>query len=348
MRSGTLAERTRRLADQLGRLERHTWAAVQHISQNIVPGEFRSPYRFPYGLERDVPRTFTLDDDFATLHTATVPPSLVVRSLAEAILRGDMRATQAVHHGDAVFAVIVDVSRSMLSGCFAGDGPLSLAQEATSKIHALFMVVATYLKLAESTGFNLRAVHVGGARAEEQRAVSPRNFVQQVMFSMGQRLLASYVASEEDPARVEPFTMRQALALVSTYRHRGIVILASDFLDPLEGYHAALAQVAARNRVVLVDLAAPEDRALPVPGWLDVEATRVPLREGARHLETGTAPRLVDAAGIVSWNRARQADLRRLRSLAARYSADLVPGGGVTYKEVTTRAMELLSRAPRP
>ena len=78
MRQDALAERTRRLAEHLGRLERHAWASVQHISQNIVPGEFRSPYRFPYGLERDVPRTFTLDDDPATLSTGTVPPALVV------------------------------------------------------------------------------------------------------------------------------------------------------------------------------------------------------------------------------------------------------------------------------
>lgn len=346
MTAGTLESSTRELALVLGRLERHTWATVQHLSQTISPGEFRPPYRFPYGLERDVPRTFTMDDDPATLSTTTVPPSLVTRSLAEAILRGDMRATQAVHHGDAVFAVVADVSRSVLAGCFAG-GPAALDAGATTKVQALYLSVATYLKLAESTGFSLRAIYAGNGRATELRATAPRTFVQQVLFGLSQRLLAAFTQATVDPHARELPALSQALALTNTYRHRGIVVLASDFLDEFASYSSALGQVAARHRVVLLDLAAPADRAFPVPGWLDVEATRVPVREGARHLEEGTAPRLLDRRGVERWNRERTSDHRALTGLATRYTAELAPAFGRSYQEITTRAMASLSLAPR-
>lgn len=346
MVSARLRERTRNLQEMLGQLGRHAWISVQHLTQNLAPGEFRSPYRFPYGLERDVPRTFTMDDDVAILHTGTVPPSMVVRSLAEAILREDMRANQAVHHGDATFAVVIDLSRSILQGCFAGDELTGLMQAATTKLQALFVTVATYLKLAETSGFSVKVIYVHGTGVEEHRAASARSFAERVLFSMSERLVATHARSEEDPASREPFLLGSALSLATTYRHRGIVVVASDFLDPLPSYIGVLGQVAARHRVLLLDLASGEDLDHPRPGWLDVEARRTPVREGARHLELGTEAAPLEKRTIEVWNRQRLLDRRALRGLAMHYASELVPSCHTSYSRTVTEAMRVFSYLP--
>ncbi len=317
---------------------------LQHVSYNILPGEFRSPFRFPTGLERDVPRALTLDDDPGLIDMHTIPPSLAAHSLAEAILREDMRLIQSVHHSESKFLLIVDLSRSMLSGCFTGNDPAQLSVPAQSKLQGLYQAVSVYLRIAEATGFVLRAIYLHERVPEEQPFLGPRNFAQQAMFVIKVRLLKTYRFAEESPGSREPFLMKGGLNLALTYRNRGVVIVVSDFLDPLSQYRAVLAQVMARHRVVLVDVASQRDRDFPVPDWRDAETRRIPFRDGARHAEEGTEPMILTRNEIKAWNEERQADRDRLEALARQFNADLVSCRNESYRQCYSKAIQVFSK----
>jgi len=342
--SDRVEQRVKSLTQVFARLGRQARFALAHVSQNIVPGEFRTAYRFPVGLERDVPRTFTFDDDPALIDTRHIPPTLALRTLGEAIMREDMRMNQAIHHGESRFLLLVDLSRSMLSRCFHGDKTTDFAIPAKSKLRALYLAVSTYMRIAEATGFVLRAMYLHGRAPEEQAISGPRNLTQQVLLSMSTRLIQTYRKAEASPASCEPFLLRGGLNLALTHRNRGVIVVVSDFLDPLEEYQSSLTQVMARHRVVLVDVATEQDRGFPVPGWRDVEAHRMPCREGARHVEQGTQPRLLDRATIDNWNQKRQVDRARLEILTRRFNADLVVCRDETYRACYSNAVKIFNR----
>ena len=342
--SQSLKRRLDSLNKRLSEIGRQARIASSHVSHNVVPGEFRSPYRYPIGFERDVPRVFTIDDDPSGIDTRHVPPSLVCRSLSEAILREDMRLIQSVHHGESRFALIVDLSRSMLSGCLMGGDMIELHSPARAKLQCLFLAVSVYLRIAEASGFVLRAIFLHGHAPCQEPPSAPRNFMQQVLYSMHQRLLESYRVADTQPDDREPFLLRSGCRMALTHRNRGVVVIVSDFLDPLEDYESEVVQVIGRHRVILVDVAAERDRNFPLPGWRDVEARRVPCREGARHLEEGTEPITLDAHKIRAWNVQRQAERARLESVVRRLNGQFVTCKGETYQQCYAKAIQLFDR----
>ena len=139
---------------------------------------------------------------------------------------------------------------------------------------------------------------------------------------------------------LEPFSLVYGLAAARTVRVPGVVVVVSDFLDPLDPdelpagqtpYSAVLADLLVRNDVVLVDLAAPRDLAFPAPRWFDTEARRLACAEGARHLELGTESRVLSGADVRRWNARRKADRLKLGRLAANTGGRLVAVSGWTY-----------------
>src|SRR4051794_30819159 len=110
-------DRLRRAARALDGLGRRGQIASRHLSRALIPGEFRSIHRTPVGYERDVPRPFTLEDDPRHLDPRRIPPSLGLGTLEEAILRGEARLIQSIHFAESEFTLVIDLSRSMLSGC---------------------------------------------------------------------------------------------------------------------------------------------------------------------------------------------------------------------------------------
>ncbi len=342
--SGRLSKPTERLAEMLGTLGKQAALGSALSTRNQVPGEFRSPYRFPTGLERDVPRVFTFEDDPIHIDTRHIPPSLVMYSLAEAILRDDIRMVQSIHRGESKIIVLVDLSRSILSGCFLGDDISSLSSPGGSKLQSLYFAASAYLRIAEATGFVVRVVFLHGSTPYQQPRLALRNYAQQVLFSMGQRLVDSHDRAEKSPESREPFLLRAGLNLALAVRHRSVVVVLSDFLDPLDDYLATLAQALARHYVVLVDLATDHDREFPLPGIFDFGATRTRCRDGARHLEDGTEERILDPDTIAVWNRARQADRTRLGSLVQRFNGRFTRCRNQSYETCFAQALEIFQR----
>jgi hypothetical protein len=342
--SAHLETRLERLAAVLQGHEQQAWRASAHVSRNLVPGEFRSPYRLPFGLERDIPRVFTQDDDAAHIDTRRVGPSMAIRSVGEAILRGELRLVQSIHHAEAEFMIVVDVSRSILSGCFLGRELESLAEPSTSKLQALYLAVAAYLQIAEATGFAVRAIYLCGRSPEEERSRAPRHFAQRVLVNMSRYLVESYRSAENDPDHREEFLLAYGLNMTLRIHTRSIVVVVSDFLDDWSGYADTLKLVLGRHHTVLLDVASNWDRAFPLPNWRDDETRRVPACHGACHLEEGTRRRIPDRRTIADWNRRRTADQEQLRSLADQYSTSLVPCQAQSYEDIYLQAVQVFDR----
>ena len=112
------------------------------------------------------------------------------------------------------------------------------------------------------------------------------------------------------------FCLGPGLLAVLALRTRCVALVVSDFLDPFDSYAPALRQLMARHRVILVDVAAPLDRAFPTGHWWEINAISTLRREGPWHLEEHTLPRELSREATLAWNAARQSDLRRLRHLA--------------------------------
>ncbi len=335
-----LEDRIQRLASVLEGHEQQAWRTSAHVSRNLVPGEFRSPYRLPFGLERDVPRVFTNDDDPAHLDTKRVGPTLALRGLGEAILREEMRLIQSVHRAEAEFIVVADVSRSMLSGCFAGGELESLSSPAPSKLHALYLAACAYLRIAESIGFAVRAIYLCGKTLEEERSRTPRHFAQRVLAAMTRHLLDSYRRAEENPDDREDFLMAYGLNMALRVQTRSVVVVISDFLDDWSLYGDTLKLVLGRHHVLLLDVASAWERDFPTPGNWDVEARLAPCRHGPWHLEEGTRQRVLERPRIEEWNRRRQEDYKELASLAERYGTRIVPCEALSYEDLYLQAVQ--------
>lgn len=325
-------------------LGRQAWRSSPLVTRGLLPGEFRSLYRFPTGLERDAPRAFTADDDARYLDTRHVPPSLAIASLGEAMLRGETRLVQSIHHAESEFVLLLDLSQSMFSGCFAGGGAEDWGRPARTKLQALYTNAAAYLSLAEATHFAVRVIFVHGDVPEQRRARTPRGLMPQVLAGMTERLNASYRRAEEDPGAREGFLLGPALNLASAVRARSVVAVISDFLDPPGHFHGPLCQALARHHVALVDVAADHDRRFPRPRWWELDRLKVATRDGARHLEEGTQERPLDGRTIREWNARRQADHAALEGLARRFDAQFVTGRGASVRDSFAQALQVFAR----
>ena len=95
----------------------------------------------------------------------------------------------------------------------------------------------------------------------------------------------------------------------------GVMILISDFLDPVESYSGKLKQLARTHRIILVDVATPLDRSFPIAKRWEINAQSLPLWEGARHLEKQPHPLAVSARTAREWNSEQAANLEQLTDL---------------------------------
>jgi len=338
-----LRERATALAAFLGRLDKQAYVSSAYITRNLVPGEFCSPYRLAAGVELDMPRVFTCDDDPRNL--ATKPHSPVAGgglaggchpARRHAGGAGDSSGRSEVCRADRLVAI--DARR-----LFPWDDVENLQTPGRAKLQGLYFAVSAYLRIAEASGFVPRAIMLHRQAPEGQRPTGPRHFAQQVLLGMTERLLDAHGRADAEPALQEPFLLGHGLNLALAIRNRSVMVVVSDFLDPLKQYESTLIQAAARHHVVLVDVASTLDRDFPVPGWLDMAAGFTRCREGARHLEQGTQEKCFDRNAIAAWNLDRPADRRRLEKLAHRLSCKLVTGRDLSYQECTMQALRTLA-----
>jgi len=235
----------------------------------------------------------------------------------------------------------------MLSDCLEGLASGSTNRALLTKIESLYTATATYLKLGESAGFSLKVIGISGVQVVELRPRTSRNFAQHVLFHMSEHLVRTYERAEIDWSSQEPFLMKAGLAMTTPLRHRGIVVVVSDFLDPVVHFQQVLSQVMGRHRVVLVDVASRTDREFPVPRWWELEARRTPVWEGARHLEEGTTPGFLRAPTISRWNADRKRDRKALSNLVKLYGARIVTTGRLDHHRLALEALELFSARPK-
>jgi len=320
-----------------------TKLSIAHLSRGLLPGEFRSPRLAPSRSEPHVPRVFLPEDDAGLIDMRSLS-ALESHSLPEALFNEQLRLLQSEQVTETEFVTIVDLSCSMLGGCFEGN---ALAQGKTSsKVAALYQAVCLFQSLAESAGFAQRVILAQAGRVvETHRARSPRDYATRTMLRMNGFLGEAYVRARD--GRTEKLTtLKEALGrALADLRVHNVIFVISDFLDPVAKFGVALQQLAARHHVVLVDVAHDWDNEFPKPGSWAVEALRVRRREGARHLEEGTEARPLSREKIDGWNETR----RREQDLLARFRSQGVEHlrfFGLDHLQAYTRAYLAVSRIP--
>lgn len=292
-------------------------AATRYRSRGLAPGELLSSRWIVRGLERAAPRPFTLDDNPAALDLGHLP-SLAVVNFGLAAVTGRLRLVPAVRTLESELTVVVDLSRSMLGGFFDPRVP-GASDDGSARMGGLFGTVACFLHLAAELGFRRRVILSWGRRIVEQRPSSAEDFVPVVLAEMRKRLMHLHGMAERYLTEEEPFHLATGLRAVSASRGPRVILVVSDFLDPLATYRTGLLELLTRSPVVLVDVAPARERSFPVPRRFIFESPRVNLREGARHLEVGTRPRQLTRREIRRWNADRRMDLRGLRATVRRH-----------------------------
>jgi len=318
--------------------------SCQLESQRMLHGEFRSRHRTAYGMERDVPRVFELDDDPACLDLRHLDPMLIEQGLMEAILAGRMRLIQSILLVESEFIVVVDLSPSILGGCFSDRGGIvDRTTSVESSLGSLCCAVGAFIELAEASRFAIRVLYMHGDRIGEDRARNPQDFLQRVTATMRQSLLKTYGQCEERPdwQPQRPFLLQAALNCVLAVRSPSVLVVISDFLDPFDRYKRSLAEVMARHRVLLVDVC--PGRILPEPTWAEYDVVSVRLREGPWHAEEGTQARFLTRQEVQNWNRERRNDEAGLRRLCRRFSARSERFAMLNYRDGYMQALQWLS-----
>jgi hypothetical protein len=331
----TTISRARRLSDRIARLERQLAElgrrgrlAAARLSEHRVAADFRTRRSAARGVERDVPAVFTLDDDPGALDLGRLGASFPLNP-AWSMLNGELKVTRSVLLAEAECILIIDLSRSVFSGCLGVEWGEGLRGPEWSKLEALYSATAAFLGAAEVARLSIRIVSIHGGTFSEERSRSCGAYVASALALMSRRLVATFRTAEDQPESVERFALADALCAPLRLKARSDVVVISDFLDPMgpgpeardnRGYLKPLAEVMARHNVRVVDIAWPGvDRAIPLPRlWIDVNAVQADHREGAWHLEQGPSPRWNRRAAIRRWNSARNSDLARLDALLAR------------------------------
>jgi len=331
------SERVARLADRIARLERQLAAlgsrarlAAARASANTLPADFRTRRSVARGVERDVPGIFTLDDDPATLDLGRLGPSFALNP-AWSVLNGELRVARSVLLAESDCVLILDLSRSVFSGCLGAEWGDDPDGPEWAKLTAVYNTAAAFLGVAEAARFSLRVVYIHGGGFTEDRARSHSGCVARALSVMSRHLVETFREAERRPDSIERFALGDALSVPLRLKVRSDVVVISDFLDPLSpgpeapdarSYFEPLAETLARHNVLLVDIARPGvDRDVRAPRhWIDVNQVQNDHREGARHLEQGLSGRWNTRAAVRAWNAARDADRRRLDALLARWN----------------------------
>jgi len=309
-----LAVLTRALVRQLPDWCIRAKFSSQYISAKSFSGALASRRVVARGIERADPRPYTAADDPSAIDTGRLPVTAAY-SLPIAIAAGELRLVQAVNTVESEFVAVVDLSRSILAGFFEPWVTPAPAYDVI-KVPPLFYAVAAYVYLAAGLGFRLRVICSQGFHTHEERSSNVASLLDATVRRMRAAMLDAQRTANANQALVEPFNLAFALRAVLGVRVRSVVLVVSDFLDPVTDYARFLTEAACRHYVILADLASTVDRDFPVPKWFDRESQRVELREGARHLELNTLPHSIPRQRVRVWNADRLNDYKALRQIA--------------------------------
>jgi hypothetical protein len=271
------------------------------IAAHWLSGDLRSNFLDDSGLEKDISDVFRIGDNPETIDHRRPPAFAAAYGWGAAVARGAVRKGRYVRHVDAQLIVIMDLSRSMLTGWF--DRQDSRDSDNTEKrypkLDALFMATSALGAIAERAGFRFRTV--GAKPGKEQLSAPGRTSdVRYAALANAQdELLDSLRVSNRNPQRKEPWALAGGIEpILHEVRTPCVVVVLSDFLDPLSTYETALGELALRHQVLLVDLAARNELHWPDPGGLG----NLRSRETGRHVELGTVDRPI-FHGLDFWNK---------------------------------------------
>ncbi len=309
-----VSTRVRTVLDRLVR-EHHEYAEqlVLRFRSSLSPsGGVRSEKLGRPAIELGTPRRYRIGDDAGSIDLSHLDHAGI--DFAQAVYNGKLRISQSPLEVEQTVQLVIDLSRSMLSGC------MSRCDWMESKLGSLLTGIGCVLALADASGASLRLtfLHKGACQGELLR--NSRSAHAAVIPRVREMLLAT-ADSFMDP-RPERFCLAQALTETMQHRVAGYVFVVSDLLDPLdadpelmtEGFAGPLSFAMSRHRVALLDLASPQDNHFPLPPRLSVTANQLNL-EGGRHLERATVRSQVKRSDLQKWNDDRakaQGDLSEL------------------------------------
>jgi hypothetical protein len=342
-------QKLRRLLDSLSASMEHE---VGPLVGTYFPGEIRSRLRVTHGLDQETSDVYRPGDEASQIDMRHLPATLSTHPLETVIALQQVRIKRFTHYSDTELILVLDLSLSMVTGAggasarlraggpTVGDvhtgalsefGPPEKA-EPGDKLWGLYLATTLFLTLGERAGFVLRAICCNDNQAEMERAVHPRAFRFNTLNRVADTLVEAYKLAEFEPDGKEASALSSGLEAALEVRARSVVVVVSDFLDPVSQYRLLLLEVMARHHVVLIDVANWWEAAFPVPGafwqgkrWLDDrnQIDAVSWRDAARRVEDGTRPQPLRADAIVAWNKEIKARRHELGQIAHRFGAGL-------------------------
>ena len=206
-------------------LDRRAHAASVLPARGRLPGPFASRRPVARGLEPAPPRPFQTDDEPDRIDFGRIEPGFAANP-AWAALHGELRSRSSTSYLESEFIVVIDLSRSLLSGCRLdiSDQSLDPRGPALGKLGALYFGVAAFLAVAESAGFVLRAVYAQDNHVHQDRSRTPRDFRTRVLAVMSDHLARTAGTVLADPSSTEAFSLAAGVSAVRSVgvrqRHR--------------------------------------------------------------------------------------------------------------------------------
>ncbi len=329
--NSSLCGRVEHLRQYLTDLSYQISGEIECQMSGCHPGEMRSKNRANHGLEQETSEIFSPGDDARLIDVRRLPSSLAYQSLETVIARREMVRQTFRHYSDTELVIILDLSLSMLTGCrdrsqnsrsvFYGD-----------KLWGLYLAANIFLTLGEQVGFILRIVYARDGTSENLNLVGNMDIRLTAVDRLSENLLVVFSNANKNPSSIEKFSIAGGLEEALNVRTGSVVILISDFMDPIEKYRQILLEVLDRHKVVLVDVANSWDYAFPIPmqfsklrfsQWLqDWFLANQYWRDVVRHVEMGTEPRQLEIEDIRTWNSEIQGYRHDLRLQTNRFGAN--------------------------
>jgi len=281
-----------------------------HPAFNIKMGEFRTPFNTNEGVEWSNIRQFKLDDNIKHLSKQSLPYfTNDNETFKRAYTMGLIKVNQWQQYVEKELVLVLDASRSMLSGIFMC--PTSLPDKLINYFHTL----TSLLSIANAKRFKLKVIIAFNGTHKELICDHKESYLGQITEHLKQIWFQSLNNYKDNMA--ESDALQSALSHVLLLKNKALVIVLSDFLEPITSYDFRLQQLMKKHHTILADIASKEDRDYPVPRFFHYRYSSIPRWDGARDLEkSALTPVCNTKESIKKWNSEQQQNFTALINLA--------------------------------
>lgn len=241
-------------------------------SYNIKIGNFKTPYVQGEGIEWASTKSFAVGDDLKQVNTRSIKQ---MDSFYHDAIMGNIQVHQWTKYAEQDLVIILDISRSILSGIFHEPG-------IPTKLTSFFYTLTNLLSIGFSKRFKIRILLTRNGYVRQFFALEKEHTLKSLIYEIKHAWFSSL--NEYQLGESEKLCLKSGLAELVGAK-KSLVAIISDFLEPIDSYSSELDSLKSKHYLLLLDIAAPEDRCYPLPQSSDFYYENMPRWEGARDIE---------------------------------------------------------------